>query len=109
METTEQDNDLGTLVSEKMTPYGFGMALLDVMIMGINCAALLYFLKAFASYQDVSLESVAVLAIGLLFLGRWIGDWMRVTSPKGNYEYERVFKKEGKTTVMVGRHLFDSE
>jgi hypothetical protein len=109
MQNTEQDNDLGTLVSEKMTLYGFGIALLDVMIMGINCAALLYFLEAFGSYKDISLESVAVLAVGLMFLGYWVRDWMRVTSPKGNYEYERVFKKDGKTTVMVGRHLFDSE
>jgi hypothetical protein len=105
METEDESNDLGTLVSEKVTAIGFGFAMLDIAVMAIDMVAMLYTIRLFASYEVITLESVTILAISLFFLERWIRDWLRVTCPNGHYEYVRKFVKEGKTTTITSIHL----
>src|SRR5512136_2758644 len=106
-EYDSDETDLGTMVSEKLTIFGAATALLDILVMGAYLAAALYFVKASTSSGVMSLEFVAMLAVGLLMLEHWLRDWMRVTHPNGHYEYERIFKKEGKTTVLTSVHLLE--
>jgi hypothetical protein len=104
----ETECDLGTLVYEKPTLMGFGWAMLDILMMAIFLTGALYLMKISAGYQHATLESIAILAIALILLERWIRYWLKVTHPNGHYEYERKFVKDGKTTVLVGANVIDS-
>lgn len=102
-----EDNNLGMLVSKTLTLQGFGFALLDVMIMGIDLVATIYLVRLFAAYGQINLESVTILAVSLFFLERWMRDWLRVTHPDGHYEYRRTFVKDGVTKVITSVHLWE--
>lgn len=106
---TSSNTDLGTLVYEKPTLIGFGFALVDIALMAIYLVGTLFAIQLFGTYSHVTLESIAVLAVALMLLEHWIRDWLRVTHPKGNYEYERKFAKDGVTTIRTGVHLWDDE
>jgi hypothetical protein len=103
------DTDLGTLVSERPTFTGFMFAMLDIFLMGCYLTGALVCIQLFGTYQHVKIESIAVIAVGLLLLEHWVRDWMRVTHPNGNYKYERKFVKDGVTTIRTGVNLWDDE
>lgn len=100
-ENFENDDvqDLGTLVSEKVTADGFLQALFDIMFMGMFLAGAMVCI--IVSVKLPGFEWCAVLAIGILLFEKWIQYYWRVMHPLTSYQTIRVFEKNGKTTTIV--------
>lgn len=95
------DEDRGTLISEKITWGGFIAAMIDVGFMALCEAVMMSALIATKFYSDVFI-TVILSGVAVMFFGKFVNCFTRVTSPKNNYEMKRVFVKDGgETTELI--------
>lgn len=95
--------DLGTLISEKLTYDGAICALADILFGGIYLFGGLAALSLFTRYYTIGdyAMSAAFVALSIFLCVVWSGLFRKTTTLKGYYEYERKFKiNNGGVKVM---------
>ena len=100
---------LGKLIYAQPTSHGFLIAMLDTIIMAVYLLGMAAAMGQIS--QSTTMSSIFLwFAISLVLFQQWMGCFMRLTHPNGNYEYRRKFVKEdGTVREMVGVDVYDSE
>jgi hypothetical protein len=99
MTEENETEDLGTLISEKVTLSGFTTALFEIMFMGMYLFATLAAIHGMTRTEPWI--SAMLLGLVLVLFERFLRAYNRVMHPLTSYETIQTFEKDGNTITRT--------
>jgi hypothetical protein len=110
IENSDNDRDLGKLISSEITKFGFLTALADIFFMSVYLLGSLAALSLFTRYYLINDYAMGWMcaAISIFLICVWMRLFFRIIRPDGNYEYIRTFiLPNNKKVTMKSIRVYD--